>query len=313
MMKLCVSVFLLLLGLGSCLQAQSPARPPTPARVILDTDIGDDIDDAYALALLLQSPEINIVGITTAFGDTQLRARLVSQMLKETGHEEIPVYAGPSSKVKNGFTQTAYAMKSPATVYPDAIHFMLDEIRKHPGQITLIEIAPLTNVGALLKADPATFLRLQRVVMMGGSIHRGYGDAGAPPDPEWNILCDVPSAKALFTSGVPLFVMPLDSTQIKLDGNRQKLLFARKTPLTHALSELTHEWSAAGDHKEPTLFDPVAATYALRPALCPATPMHIEVDDKGMTRETKGSPNASVCLTSSAAEFFRFYLPRVMR
>ena len=312
MMKLRVSCILILASLMPLLHAQRPGQKAAPAKVILDTDIGDDIDDAYALALLLKSPEVKILGITTAFGDTQIRGRLVSRMLKETGHEEIPVYAGPKTEAKNGLTQKAYALKTPDREYPDAIHFMVDSIRKNPGEITLISIAPLTNIGALIKADPATFLKLKRVVMMGGSVARGYGAVNAPPDPEWNILCDIPSAKALFESGVPLYVMPLDSTQIKLDTDRQKELFARHSALTNALEKLTHEWDSVNDHRAPTLFDPVAAAYAIQPGLCPTTAMHIDVDNKGMTRRGAGKANANVCLSSSAKSFFDFYLPRVV-
>jgi purine nucleosidase len=311
MMKLRVSFILILLSALPLLHAQTSAKTHMPEQVILDTDIGDDIDDAYALALLLQSPEVRILGITTAFGDTQMRARLVSQMLKETGREEIPIYAGPKTPVKDGLTQTAYAKKSPEKTYPDAVSFILNSAKAYPGEITLISIAPLTNIGALLKADPAAFLKLKRVVMMGGSIDRGYGRPGARPDPEWNILCDVPSAQALFKSGVPLYVMPLDSTQIKLDATEQHKLFVRRTPLTNSLQELTTEWAAAKKMPEPILFDAVASAYAIQPSLCPMTPMRIEVDEKGMTRQVAGKANANVCLASSAKSFFDFYLPRI--
>lgn len=313
MMKPRVSLIPILLSLTLLVHAHASDRKNIRAQVILDTDIGDDIDDAYALALLLKSPEVKILGITTAFGDTQMRARLVSEMLKETGNQNIPVFAGPKTLVKDGLTQAAYAAKSPARTYPDAIGFILDEIRKNPGEITLISIAPLSNIGALIKADPETFLKLKRVVMMGGSIDRGYGDVGAHPDPEWNILCDIPAAKALFQSGVPLYVMPLDSTQIKLDTSGEKELFARNTSLTNSLRELTTEWAAGKKSRVPILFDAVAASYAIQPSLCPTTLMRVEVDDKGMTRRTAGEANANVCLSSSAKSFFSFYFPRVTK
>ena len=98
---------------------------------------------------------------------------------------------------------------------------MLEQIRKYPGEITLIAIGPLMNVGAAIDKDAATFRKLKSVVLMGGSVRRGYGDMGytapVPPMPEWNILNDVASAQKLFAAGVPLYVMPLDSTQLKLD------------------------------------------------------------------------------------------------
>lgn len=297
----------LLLALAIPLSAQR-------VKVILDTDIGDDIDDAYALALLLKSPEVKILGVTTAFGDTHLRARLVSRMLADTSNASIPVYAGPVTRTKNGLSQAAWAQQFPDRPYGDAIQFILDSIRKYPGQITLISIAPLTNIGALLEKDPQTFRKLKRVVMMGGSVNRGYGDqGGGHPEPEWNILNDIPAARALFASGVPLYVMPLDSTQIDLDAARQKTIFARNHALTNDLQALTAEWRANTHNNDPTLYDPVAAAYALNSEVCPATAMHIDVDERGMTRKTAGRPNANVCLSSSAATFFDFYLPRVTK
>jgi inosine-uridine nucleoside N-ribohydrolase len=127
------------------------------------------------------------------------------------------------------------------------------------------------------------------------------------------VQCDIPSASALFSSGVPLYVMPLDSTQIPLDAARRKMLFARGTPMTDALRDLTAQWSAGSKQDTPTLYDPVAVTYAVRPELCPTTRMRLEVDSKGMTRKVDGPANANVCLNSDADAFFDFYLPRVAK
>jgi purine nucleosidase len=304
---------LLLLSVAAVLPLHARSAPP-PAKVIFDTDIGDDINDAYALALLLQSPEVRVLGVITAFGDTHLRARLVARMLKETGHAGIPVFAGASTAPKTLFTQASWAEKFPDQKFPDAIDFMLKTIRANPGQVTLISVAPLTNVGALIARDPATFRKLKRVVIMGGSINRGYGDPDQKhPEPEWNIVCDIPSASALFASGVPLFVMPLDSTQIPLNLARRDAIFARGTPLTNALRDLTAQWAEGSHQDTPTMFDPMAVAYALRPELCPMTPMRIEVDDKGMTRKVEGPANANVCLTSDEDSFYDFYMPRVVK
>jgi purine nucleosidase len=288
-----------------------PAVPPAvTSKVIFDTDIGDDIDDAYALGFLLRSPEIKMLGVTTAFEDTHLRARLATRFLAAAGRGDVPVYEGIKTAGKSHFTQTKWAEGSPDRVYPDAIGFMLDTIRKNPGQITLVAVAPMTNVGALIAKDPKTFRQLKRVVIMGGSVALGYGNK-AQPDPEWNIVNDVAAAKALFGSGVPLYVMPLDSTQILLDPTQQVEVFAKKTGMTKALEALTAEWSVATKHKSPMLFDAVAAAYAVRPEICPATSMRIEVDDKGFTRRVDGAANANVCLHLATGPFFKLFLQRV--
>jgi purine nucleosidase len=293
----------------------TPAVPEKalPEKVIIDTDIGDDIDDAFAVALALRSPELQILGITTTFGDTETRAKLLDRFLAEAGRPEIPVAAGVPTPPKGTFTQRRYAENNrfAKSSRPDAVAFLLDQIRRNTGQVTLIAIGPLMNVGAAIDKDSATFRKLKRVIIMGGSIKRGYGDLGfgppQPPQPEWNILNDIPSAQKLFAAGVPLFVMPLDATQLKLDEVKRAFLFSQGTPLTDALTLLYHQWG----QETPTLFDPMTIAFLVNPNLCPVQPMHICVDEKGFTRPDAGSPNAQVCLDSNPDAFFRFFLNRV--
>jgi inosine-uridine nucleoside N-ribohydrolase len=305
---------LVLISAGSVLtKGQAPAVLPTPAPqlVILDTDIGDDIDDAFALALVLRSPELHLLGVETAFGDTELRARLVDRYLAAVGRSEIPVMAGVARTQKNNFSQAAYARQWPERKHKSGVDFLLSQIRAHPGQITLIAIGPLTNIGAAIQRDPATFKKLKRVVIMGGSVNRGYGDKPTPPAPEWNILCDPAGAKALFGSGVPVFVMPLDSTQIHLENQALGAILAHGSPLTDQLTLLYHQWTGAKEWRSPTLFDPVAVTYAIRPDLCPATPMRLEVDGEGFTKQVAGAPNAQVCLHSDEKGFLDLLMGRI--
>jgi inosine-uridine nucleoside N-ribohydrolase len=290
----------------------------TPQLVILDTDIGDDIDDAFALALALRSPELRLLGIATEFGDTELRARLLDRYLAAVGRADIPVAAGIATAHSNVFTQAAYARQAPDSKqkHPDAVEFLLGQIRAHPGQITLIAIGPLFNVQAAIERDPATFRKLRRVVMMGGSIDRGYDGRNGerrPPDAEWNINRDPPGARALLAAGVPVFMMPLDSTQIHLETKEREAIFSHGSPLTDQLTLLYHQWmvGAEGHPDAPTLFDPVAVAYAVRPDLCPATPMRLEVDDQGFTRPVSGAPNAQVCLKSDESAFLELLLGRI--
>jgi inosine-uridine nucleoside N-ribohydrolase len=236
----------------------------------------------------------------------------VDRFLGEVGRTDIPVMAGKATVTKNPMSQRRYADGHFAKkAHGDAAAFILDEIRKYPGEITLIAIGPLMNVGAAIDKDAATFRKLKRVVLMGGSIRRGYGDLGytapVPPMPEWNILNDVASAQKLFASGVPLFVMPLDSTQLKLDEVKRAWLFSQGTVVTDQLAILYHLWG----QETPTLFDPMTVVFVLKPELCPVTPLRIRVDEKGFTREESGTANAQVCLESNAEDFFRFYLKKV--
>jgi inosine-uridine nucleoside N-ribohydrolase len=294
-------------------QTQKPAQVSVaPEKIIIDTDIGDDIDDAFAVALALKSPELKILGISTTFGDTESRAKILDRTLGEAGRSDIPVVAGIPTATKSTMTQRLYGEGGhfAKTSHPGSIDFILDQIRRYPGQITLIAIGPLMNVGALIEKDPQTFLKLKRVVMMGGSIERGYGDpwsASRGPEPEWNILNDIPAAKKLFLSGVPLYVMPLDSTQLKFEEVKRAYLFRQGTPLTDALTLLYHEWG----QQTPTLFDPMTISYLLNPQVCPVEPMHIVVDEKGFTRREPGAANAQVCMHSDSDAFFQLLIKRL--
>jgi len=361
----------LLLAVARSAQGQPAVAVPAPAPetqlapqlAILDTDIGDDIDDAFALALALRSPELKLLGIETAFGDTELRARMLDRYLGAVGRGDLPVTAGVPTPHDNVFTQTAYARGSAnpscgrvsiqswskadegrlkeqrkqeaeerkaylahsmaglahlvqQRAAHDAAGFLFDQIRAHPGEITLIAIGPLTNVEAAILRDPATFRQLKRVVIMGGSIYRGYdGQNGERrgPDPEWNVNRDPAGLRALLASGPPVFMMPLDSTQIHLGAAEREAIFSHGSPLTDQLTLLYHQWLAGteGHPLAPTLFDPVAVAYAVRPELCPMTPMRLEVDDKGFTKPVEGAPNAQVCLKSDEKGFLDLLLTRV--
>jgi purine nucleosidase len=321
-LSLCLAVSIAILA------ARSQASPPSvkaasaipasaPQLVIIDTDIGDDIDDAFALALALKSPELKVLGVTTTFGNTEMRARLLDRYLNAVGRSDIPVFAGPMTKTDNVMTQAAYANRAPGKKHGDGADFILRQARGHPGEITLIGIGPLFTVQAAIERDPAAFKKLKRVVIMGGSIERGYGldpqGKPNPPQPEWNILCDPAGAKALLASGVPVFMMPLDSTQVPLDATRREAIFAYGSPLTDQLTLLYHQWMARtpSHSPTPTLFDPVAVTYTFRPDLCPAKPMHVNVDDKGLTSARPGAPNAQVCLQSDQKGFLNLLMSRV--
>jgi purine nucleosidase len=319
-------ISMLALAGSAATQAQSGVSklPPRGQKIIIDTDIGGDIDDAFAVALALQSPEFRILGITTATGDTTLRARLVTRLLNETDRNEIAVTAGIATRLKktpagpldedNIRGQLRYGLRTSPQVYPDAVNFILEQIRQSPGEITLITIGPLTNIAAAIDRDAATFRKVKRVVLMGGSVYLGYDQiryvTHPQPSAEYNIAADAPAAQKLFTSGVPLYVMPVDSTQIKLEELNRAQILTRGTPLTDALALLYLQWSG-GSEATPTLYDAMAVAYALAPELCPMTAMRLRVDDQGFTRIEQGQPNAQVCLHSDWQKFFDFYIPRV--
>ena len=282
---------------------------PQKIPIILDTDIGTDVDDAFALALILQSPALDLLAVTTVAGDTQARARLAAKMLREAGRSNVPVAAGePGPPQPIDQTRWADGFVGPPLVKEKAVDLMRREINRRPGEITLVAIGELTNVAALLKSDPATGKKIKRIALMGGAVNHGYGQ-DPQPIAEWNIKSNPAAAQVVFASGVPILMAPLDVTaMLQLDATARHRIFTRLTPLTNALTLLYHLWN----QEAPTLFDPMAVALVIDPSLCELKDLAIEVDAKGMTRAVEGKPaNATVGMRTDPAKFFQFYLSRV--
>ena len=271
-----------------------------------------DIDDAFALALIVKSPELELLGVTTVSGDTAARARLAAKLLWEAGGKwrQVPVVAGPPESAQP-IDQTHWAdgFVSPQILKESAVSFLRGKFHRYPGQITLIAIGELTNVAALLKADPLVTKKIKRIALMGGSINRGY-EPGSKPDPEWNIKSNPAAAQVVFSSGIPIIMAPLDVTaMLKLDAGGRSRIFSTDTPVTQSLSALYKLWN----HETPTLFDPMAVALVLNPSLCQTQSLAIEVDHQGFTRVVEGkAPNATVGMQTDPAKFFEFYLSRVI-
>jgi inosine-uridine nucleoside N-ribohydrolase len=307
--KLCVKRLALLIlsaFLAACgMSAASSQKIP----LILDTDIGTDIDDAFALALILESPELDLQGVTTVSGDTQARARIAARMLWEAGQRQVPVCAGePGKPLPIEQAHWVEGFSSPQLRHEKAVDFLCAEVNRQPGQLILLAIGPLTNVGTLLKQHPEAARKIKRLAMMGGSIARGY-EPGSPPTAEYNIAQDPAAAQIVFTSGIPILMVPLDATaMLQLDAANRHRVFAHLSPLTDALTILYHLWN----QPTPTLFDPMAVAILFHPTLCETKELAIEVDGKGFTRVAEGkTTNSTVALSTDPARFFQLYLSRV--
>ncbi len=290
---------LTLAPVGVTASAPAAARQP----VIIDTDIGDDIDDAFALTIALLDPRLEVLGVTTAWGDTRTRTLLVRRLLATLDRRDVPVAQGPVTQDAVPFSQRKWALgASDTSPAPDAIEFIREQVHGRPGQITLIALAPLSNIEALQRRDPGALHQLRQVVIMGGSIHAGYNLGGAVPvaEPaaEYNIASAPQGLAILLRSGIPVRLFPLDSTQIKFDEVRRARLFAYGSPASDALTLLYHQWRLLNSWGQitPTLFDAVPVVWMLQPASCPLTTMRISVDERGYTRPVDGKPNVDVCL-----------------
>jgi purine nucleosidase len=285
------------------------AAPATKIPIVVDTDIGTDIDDAFALALVMKSPELELLGVTTVSGDTKARARLAAKLLYEGGARNVPVAAGePGRPLPSEQTRWAQHFTSPQIRPLSAVN-LLDAILRHRVEkVVIVELGPLSNLAALLAKDPKVTPKIKEIVMMGGSVAHGYGD-DPNPTAEYNIAADPEAAQKVFKSGVPILLVPLDVTaMLQLHRSDRHRIFTQLTPLSDALTLLYQLWN----QRVPTLFDPMAVAIVMKPSLCETQPLAIEVDSNGYTRAEKGKPpNAVVALHTDPAKFLDFYLKRV--
>ena len=272
--------------------------------VVLDTDIGSDIDDAFALAMVLRSPELRLEAVTTVSGDTQARARIAAKMLALAGRGDVPVAAGamqagsPVSGASwaEGFQSSALSTK-PAT------ELLKDTIQAGRGETVLIAIGALTNIAALLQRYPQEKLRIKEIILMGGSFSHGY-TVGSGQIAESNIASDAPAAQTVFSSGIPIRMAPLDVTaRLQLQPNVLQEIFVQHTPLTESLHAQYLLWG----QPVPTLHDPMAIALLLRPSLCRSRRAHVVISSDGWTRVGEGAPNALVALETLPASFISYY------
>lgn len=318
--------------------APAPAQPDSVVaaereKVLFDCDIGSDIDDAYAMALLLASPEIELVGVTVGHARTADRTFLALRMLWETGLDHIPVHVGretPLVTLRDGspheqFSEAPYNRqfhwgRGFDEVQPQAqpaAEFIVETLNAAPGEITLLTVGPVTNIGDALELDPDVLRNAKRVVSMYGSIRSGYD--GGDAQREWNVLADAASSKrfdaAVQAGGTEVTYIPLDVTDhVRLDADRRLHLHMRNTPLTDAVTALYSLWrNAERNQTTPRLFDAVAVGYLLWPDLFGVEQGRVTVDERSMTLfETGAEPTSTVALEIDDAAFIERMIVRFL-
>ena len=239
-------------------------------KILLDTDIGSDIDDAVALAYLLAQPQCELLGITTVSGEPEKRAALASAICRAAG-KEIPIHPGRADpflrKQWQPVCQQAEALASwpHQTEFPkgQAVRFLQDTIRAHPGEVTLLSIGPLTNIAALFLADPEIPALLKGLVSMCGLFTRKWGGVGPL---EWNAMLD-PHATAIVYRNAPEGhrSIGLDVTlQVKMPAVEVRERF--RTPRLLPVLDFAEVWFRK--RKEITFHDPLAAATIFDPSIC---------------------------------------------
>jgi purine nucleosidase len=299
------------------LASQPAVGQQTRMKVVLDTDIGTDIDDGWALGYALKSPTFDLVGVTVTDADTPQRARLACKLLYRLGRTDVPVAVGrktaavPPDRVDYQFSW-AEDFDAYKPVAAPAVEFLAEIIRRNPNQITLIAVGPLQNIGDLVRLHPDVVPLVKRVVLMSGSVGRSAWSSAAVA--EWNVKLAIPEAQAVYAASWPVTIVPLDSTTyVRLEDRERETLRAAGTPLVIALEALLRLW-AEGPDSRMTLHDQLALAEAQHAGkfFGRCEPMPLRVDADGYTRvdPARGRPIA-VCLEPKRDEFMKHYLSQL--
>lgn len=276
---------------------EAPPAPSTPIPVIYDTDLGTDIDDTWALALLLASPELDLRLVVTDTGDTRARARIVAKFLDAAGRGDIPIGIGVPDERDGDLAmgQLPWAddydlADYPGTVHEDGVQAMIDAVQSTSEPTTLLAVGPVTNLAAALDRAPDLAQKV-RVVAMSGSVDLGY--ASAPePSPEYNVAFRIPEARRMYSADWDLLIAPLDTAgQVKLEGDEYQRLVASESRTVRALLDgyrvwaPTFEWNDLDvDVESSYLFDALAVALLHQEDLCEIEEVPLVVDDEGFTR-----------------------------
>lgn len=229
-------------------------------RIILDTDVGTDADDALAIALAAASPELEIMGVTTVHGDAPVRARIARRLLQLAGRDDVPVVAGASLPLGWPLPRTfhwnpalwgheGHGLLSPEDLLPtedleatqdNAAQFIVEMAAAYRGELSLVMIGPLTNLARALRLEPRLRDWICEVTAMGGMV-----DAQRVPWPpvlETNLNADPVAARVVLDSGLPLTLVPFEvTTQVYLTPEHRAAMRGWGSPLSSALVDLMEQ------------------------------------------------------------------------
>ena len=256
-----------------------PRRP-----IILDTDVGTDVDDAFAIAQAARSPALELRAVTTVYGDVQLRARLARKLLDLLGQDRVPVAAGldqplTPDKVPYWGGWEGEGLLTPADdslpLDPrDGVTLMLDELAATPDPLTLVAIGPLTNIAAVIQRGGRLLDRIQEIICMAGTTVAG--------EEEWNVICDADAARIIFESGLPVtlgtrFIV----NQPKITRAHLYRLAESLDPGVQALAVLLDRYLGIKQRDQTPMFDPVTLSMAYSDEFIQAEAMTLTVGQEG--------------------------------
>jgi inosine-uridine nucleoside N-ribohydrolase len=284
-------------------------------KVILDMEY--IVDDFFALAVALRSPEIDVVGVTLVpHREAREEVRAVAALLHSAGRDDIPLAIGEQSAYplyKGGkwgeddeIGLDTWGVNAPTPLTESAPDFIVRKANAEPDEILMLTVGTLTNLGDALQRDPSIARKLRGVVMMGGSITKGY-DFTDNPSQEHNVADDVPAARRVFASGLPVLMVGLDATaNLRLDLGQLSNLENDAPMSSIFLRERFNRYPAI------TPFDVMTVAMAIDRSFSEVRRGHVEIANNGFTRLVPNAPvNVEYCVNPNVTAFNEFMLARL--
>ena len=257
----------------------------TAKNIIIDTDIGTNADDLITLVLALNSPEINILGVTTVYTDSLLRAKIGHYVLNLLNRSDIPIYAGMSESLYNNRPVESPDRPIFKDFYSDdfsnmcdAVSFIINTILENPYEITLVAIGPLTNIASAIIKEPKIVPYIKEIVMMGGVTHLSV-IKDILPLCEHNVSSDPEAASVVCSSGIPIAMFGLDITyQINIDNSHIQELIDTNKPVNLLIATMLKKWMLLTKRDVSFLCDPLTIVYLISPNLLKGENVDIHVE-----------------------------------
>lgn len=252
------------------------------AKIFIDTDIGSNVDDAFALAMAAKLPDAEIIGVTTVGSMVAIRAQLARKVLTAAGKRGVPVSAGCGQGLieppSRHFPEQAPVLDEVDKLFfppANGVDFLRDAIKRHPGELVVLTLGAMTNIALALRTEPAICRLIRKLVIMAGTEALHYAETNIRSDPE--------AAHIVFNSGIPFVIVPKDITQhaIMPDALTDKLSKS-DLPLCKILWEMTKIWLQTTGATAPILNDPLALVIAVYPDIAKLERVRVEVELHGV-------------------------------
>ena len=262
-------------------------------KVILDTDIGDDIDDSFALLLLLESKAFDVLGVTTVFRNAEKRAHMAKQLIDSLGYN-VDVYPGEDFPIKSKiedliepkikakevldekgkylFPQWNESMRNSKIMQENAVNFIISQVNKYPNEVTIITIGPMTNLARALEKDPSIEDKIKEVRIMGGGLNIPYA--------EWNVFCDPEAAYKIYHSKIKNITQVGCNVTLQTGLSPQDVedLKNNKSKTIALVYDAMMRWFKHYEFATPVMHDPLTVASLLKPDILTIEKMRVEID-----------------------------------